>query len=276
MSGAITAAVIAGLLAAGGATMQASAAAKASKAQGKAQTDLANQQTMRLKQQAADNQIAQQQIQLEQEQQGKFRENAGNIADTAIVDNSRPAQDEAQDQYVNARMAGYDKLAELNPISIDLGSSKGAPSVVGDSIMKSIASATAKAKEQAQAKSAIEGFGDLNLGNKLALRDNANTIGTISKLNNISSVLAGQQDDYMKTLAGITSGQIGNDATAINSVLAKDMLKSSNMQAGGDAMFKIGATIGGAAANKLGSSASTTTTNAPTTYGPYYVPKGAY
>ncbi len=274
MSGAITAAVIAGLLAVGGATMQAKSASDVSKAQGKAQTDLANQQTMRLKQQDADNRIAQQQIQLQQDQQGKYRENAGNIADTAIVDNSRQSQDNTEQQYVDARKAGYQNIADLHPVSIDLGSSKGAPSVVGDSIMKSIATATTKAKQQADAKSAIEGFGDLNLGNKLALRDNANMIGTISKLNNISGALAGQQGDYMNTLSGITSNQIGNDATAINGSLAKDMLKAGNTQAGGNLMFNIGTTIGGAAASKMGST-PTTTTNAPTTYGPYYVPQGA-
>lgn len=275
MSGAITAAVIAGLLAVGGGTMQAKAAADASKAQGKAQTALADQQTMRLKQQDADNQIAQQNIQAQQDQQAKFRQNAGNIADTAIADNSRPTQDNTQQQLVDARQQGYQNIADLHPVSIDLGSSKGAPSIVGDSIMKSIATATAKSKQQADAKAAIEGFGDLGLSNKLALRDNANSIGTISKLNNISGAMAGDQSDYMKTLAGITSNQIGNDATGINASLAKDMLGASNTQAGGDALFKIGSTIGGAAASKLSAPAATTT-NAPTTYGPYYVPKGAY
>lgn len=247
-----------GAMALGGG-LQLKGAIDTGKAQGRASTSFLQQQTELLRRQMADNAIAQAEIAKQQEQQAKYREQTGGITDTAITENSLPAQEAALQAFTDKRNLGYQTISDLNPINIDVGSSRDAPAIVGNSIARSISDATARGVQQARAKAAIEGFGDLNTDNQLKLRDSSDSIRTIAGLNNISSVLARQQKDYMDTLAGITSGQIENRAAGINSKLQYDKAKAGNYSTIGDILFK-GGSMGMAASGGIGTSAGSAMT----------------
>lgn len=241
----------------------------AGKAQTRASTDFLDRQTQLMRQQQLDNQAAQAQIALQQQKQQQLRDQSGAEVDAAIEQNAAPVQHNIQDDLTDQRAQGYQRISDLNPISIDIGSSAGAPTVVGDAIAKSIAKAKAFSDQQAKAKAAIEGFGDLNNRNQLALKSTAGNIKTLGTENDVSSIMARQQQDYMNTLAGITSGQIATAGTSANSRLQYDKSKAGNVSTIGDILFKAGSMGYGAAGN---GAKTTTTTQAPTTYGPYYSP----
>lgn len=261
-----------GAMAAGGG-LQLKGAIDAGKASGRASTNFLQQQTALLRQQMADNEAAQAKIAEQQVKQQGFRDEAGGISDAAIVNNSLPAQDALQKELTDKRNLGYQTISNLHPVNIDIGSSPNAPSVVGNAIAKSISDATARGVQQAKAKAAIEGFGDLSTNNQLTLKDNSDSIRTIAGLNNISSRLAQQQKDYMNVLASITSGQIENAGTGVNARLAYDKAQAGNYSTIGDILFKAGSM--GAGAAKSGASApAATTTNAPLSYGPYAPARG--
>lgn len=237
----------AGALGIGG-LLQGASAINSGKAQNRASTNFLSQQTQLLRQQQLDNQVAQAKIAEQQAKQQQLRDQAGGVTDAAITANSRPAQDAAEADAVAKRNLGYQTIANLHPAVIDVGNSAGAPSIVGNSIARSIAEAKAYGDNQAKAKAAIEGFGDLKVNNQLTLKDNSDTIRTLGTENNISSVLAKQQKDYMDTLAGITTNQITTAGTGVNARLQYDKAQAGNYNTIGDILFKAGALGAGMAA----------------------------
>lgn len=239
-----------------GGGLQAKGAIDAGKAQGRASTNFLSQQTQLLRQQQLDNKAAQDKIAEQQAKQQQLRDQAGAVGDAVITANSRPAQDAAEADAVAKRNMGYQTIANLHPVAIDVGNSANAPSIVGDAIAKSIASAKAYGDNQAKAKAAIEGFGDLTTNNQLTLKDNADTIRTLGTENDVSTKLAQQQKDYMSTLAGITNNQITTAGTGVNSRLEYDKAQAGNYSTIGDILFKAGS-MGAGAAGGAGTTAGT-------------------
>lgn len=223
-----------------GGGLQIKSAIDSGKAQQNASTDFLQRQTALLSQQQKDNQNAQAQIALQQAAQQKYRDQSGAVTDAAITSNSRPAQDAQQAAIEAQRNAASQSISDLHPANIDLGNSPTSPSIVGDAIAKSIAAAKAKGVQQAMAENAIKAFGDLNTNNQITMRDNSDKIHTISGENNISGTLADQQKDYMNTLAGITTNQISNAGTDVNTRLAYNMNKNKQISSIGDLLFKAG------------------------------------
>lgn len=259
----------------GGAGLQAKSAIDSGSAQRDAATQFSQQQTALMEKQQQTNQAAQAAIAEQQMQQKALSDKANAAATNAITQNSLPAQQQQLQDLTDKRAQAYQTISDLNPVNIDLGSSVNAPSIVGDAISKSIAGAAAKGQQQAKAKAAIEGFGDLTTGDSLGIKSAADNISTFGNLNNISNALAKGQSDYINTSTGLTNDQISNAGSAINNALGVKLARAGNAKAIGDLLFAAGSAGAGAAAAQGGAGfGAATVTKAPTTYGPFYIPPG--
>lgn len=224
----------------GGAGLQAKSAIDSSNAQRRTATDFAQEQTALLRRQSEVNKAAQAKIAEEQAKQQDIRNKVQLATDSAINSNSSTNQNQQIEDLTGSRIQGYKTISDLMPVAIDFGGSKNAPSVVSEAIKGSVDRATTKGDQQAAALAAIQAMGDVSVRNKIGTARTADELGTFSRLNNISNVVAGAEGNYMNTIANLTSAGIENAANSANQRLGIKKAKAQNAKAIGDLLFMAG------------------------------------
>lgn len=224
----------------GGGGMQVAGAIDASNSSRKIANDFARKQTEFIRRQREDNDRARAKIEEQRATQAKLREDSQRLTEEAIKRNTRDSQDARQQELTDKRAAGFQAIKELNPVSIDLGGSKNAPSIVQDSINKAVATSAAKGEQQAGALSKILGLNDASFFTNLDRVGDIDNLRNLTTLNSIANTMAGNEERTLNNLASITSGQISNAATGANQQLGVKQARAGNTKAIGDLLFAVG------------------------------------
>ena len=237
----------------GGAGMQAKGAIDASRASRHAATDFANDQTALLRRQAEANRRAEANIAIEQARQADLRKKAQGITSEAIDRSSRASHDTQIENRIAEKTNKFSSISDLVPINIDLGGSKNAPSIVADAIEASVGKAADFGKQQFGARAAIEALGDVGVAKDIARARSVGNLSTVGGLNTVSSVLAGNEKNFINNLANMTSNQISLASQNANNRLGVKKAKAANANAIGDLLFMAGS----AGAPGMGTAAGT-------------------
>lgn len=172
----------------------AAASAHAQEVQGQSQASAMDAQTERNKALRAEAET----------KDGSLRDQSNNTLTAAIQNAGQQAQTAQTQTAADTRQAAYDKAtAPTMPLADYLPTSQGAPSVVKDQVGAALQGAIDRAKTLNAAKANLEGFGDAQLGQNIALGRSGQQVGLFGNFRR------GQQGVYD---AGLGASNVQRDA----------------------------------------------------------------